>query len=319
MASTLTTSTNYAVATGNIREDLSDIITNIAPTDTPFMSAIGKGTCNNTTPSWLIDTLDAAAANTAVEGADVSSSYAAETAAVRTSNICQISTKLLEISGTLEATTLAGRKSEIKYQLGIKMKELARDMEYNLLNNEYSASSPRVMRGLVDWLNDSNFVTLANNYYAFGGTYATTNLLTEDILNDGIQGAWTEGGKVNMALASPVVKRTISGFNGSNKLTVNADQTEKKVINTVDFYESDFGMIAIKPERFWAADADSGNNYDKLAILETDKWETLYLRPVKTEKMAKVGDSERTMIVAEYTLKTSAPKANHLIEKIYRA
>ncbi len=56
-----------------IREDLSDVIYDISPTDTPFLSGIaGKGTVSNTYFEWQTDALAAASGtNYHVEGAAV--------------------------------------------------------------------------------------------------------------------------------------------------------------------------------------------------------------------------------------------------------
>lgn len=315
MASTLTTSTNYAKGTGNIREDLSDVVSNISPVDTPFLNGIGKGKAQNTNPEWLIDTLADAATNTANEGAEAA--YSAESGATRVANLCVISTKTLEISNTLKAVNLAGRKDEVKYQLNKKFKELARDMELNLLNNVYAAGPPRVMRGMLDWMDDATYVTLASNFYDFAGAYANTNLLTETIFNNGMEGAWSEGGEVDNVLCSPKVKRTISGFNGSDRLTVNAESTKKELVNVVDVYEGDFGLVKIRAERHFATDLQTGNYYGHCFLFEKKRWEVAYLRPVKATPMAQTADSDRTLITTEYTLKSRAPKANHLISKIF--
>ena len=53
-----------------VREDLSDVISNISPTDTPFMSNIGKASCDNSQFDWQTDSLAAAAANATIEGDD---------------------------------------------------------------------------------------------------------------------------------------------------------------------------------------------------------------------------------------------------------
>ncbi len=51
-----------------IREDLSNIIYNISPMDTPFLSSCGRDTCDNTLFEWQTDSLAAAAANQQLEG-----------------------------------------------------------------------------------------------------------------------------------------------------------------------------------------------------------------------------------------------------------
>jgi len=79
-------------ATG-IREDLADIIYNISPTDTPFISNVGKGSTNGTYYEWQVDSLATAANNAQVEGADAPA--AAASATTRVGNYTQIASKLL--------------------------------------------------------------------------------------------------------------------------------------------------------------------------------------------------------------------------------
>jgi hypothetical protein len=328
MASTTTYGTRMGITIGVMKEDLSDIIANISPVDTPFLNAIGKSTCTNTTPNWLVDDLAAAASNAAVEGADVSTAYTARSGAVRLANATQILTKLVEVSSTVEASDTAGGANKMKYQLGIKLKEFARDSEYALLNAEYSAgtaSTARQMRSVVGdgvstgWLNSATYYG-SGTLQDFSAAYSATNDLTETIFNTQIQAAWSEGGKPDLVLASPTQKRIISGFYGNTKAAVNMDAGDKKVVNVVDVYESDFGMVKIVPERFFrAVEPVTGVFYDFVAILQKSLFEVCYLAKPSTEKMAKVGLSDRAMISAEMTLKAKAPKGNALIQRLSRS
>ena len=139
-----------------MREDLSDVIYDISPTDTPFLSSItGKGTVANTTFEWQTDALAAASGtNYHVEGAAVGS--AATTATTRLTNKTQISKKVVEVSGTHEAVNNAGKKSEMAHQLAKASKELKRDMETSLLalndSAQGDASTARETRGAAHWI-----------------------------------------------------------------------------------------------------------------------------------------------------------------------
>lgn len=320
MATTGTT-TYTSNASYSIKEDLSSVIKNIAPTDTPFLSAIGKGKATSTSHLWNKDTLQTPSTTGAVEGADPSGS--AITMPTQLSNVTHITVRDFKLSGTAEAVDSVGPATKLKYQLPRHMKMLARDQEATLVNADYAAgnsTTARSLRGLIDWLDDTTYVD-ADQHYDFGTAYASTNLLTETRFNTQLQVAWENGGEANFALVSPGVKRTISGFNGSNKVTVNADQSAKKLINVVDIYESDFGTVKIVPERFYESDYDSSSAayYDKCAILDTSLWRVDHLRPTKVEKLAKTGDSMPYMIVSEYTLAALEPKGHSLIEKIARS
>lgn len=286
----IATTYNPAAITKAIREDLEDIITNIAPTDTVFMSNISKKKVKSTYHEWLIDTLSSAANNAVTEGTDaVIADIAAQT---RVGNYTQISAKWFAISDTLEAVDKAGRKSEVAYQTSLKLKELARDMEYALINNATATSTnPRSLKGLKGWIttNCVNFTT---------GTAATT--ITETRFNDDLQRCWTQGGNPNMVLAPAYSKRKISAFTGNSKLTTTIPADEAKVILSVDYYESDFGVVKVYASRFIASD-DSAS-YESIFYLEKEKFALGQLIPLKVEKLAKTGLGEKVQISTEYTL-----------------
>jgi hypothetical protein len=290
----MATGTTYIPAgiTTALREDLSDVITNIAPTDTVFMSNIGKESVKGKYHEWLTDTLTTAANCAVTEGND----------AVTTTT--QIAAKWFSISDSMEAVDKAGRKSEIAYQTGLFLKMLARDMEYGLLNNALAtAADPRCAKGVKGWIttNDVSFTT---------GTASTT--LTETLFNTNIQACWEQGGNPGMVLAPANLKRKISAFTGNSKLTTNIDADQKKIILSVDYYESDFGIVKVYATRFLAS--DDAANYESVLILEKEKWALGTLQSLKTEKLAKTGLAQKIQISTEYTLISREEKANARIK-----
>ncbi len=137
MAIVTNTFTTYSAK--GIREDLSNVITNIAPEETPFMSNIGRENVTNTLYEWQTDTLAAAAANAQLEGDDVTS-FDSVTATVRLQNYAQISRKTIVLSNTEEVVNKAGRRSEVAYQIAKRSSELKRDQEFAMLNNAGTTS-----------------------------------------------------------------------------------------------------------------------------------------------------------------------------------
>ena len=84
-----------------LREDLSDIIYSISPTDTPFMSGIGKEKATAVLHEWQTDSLANAVANNAqIEGDEIG--FSAPSATTRVNNRTQISRKSVIVTGTLE-------------------------------------------------------------------------------------------------------------------------------------------------------------------------------------------------------------------------
>lgn len=282
------------------REDLIDVITNIAPVDTWFTSTTKSTRATGVFHEWSTDTLAAAAANAQIEGDDASST--AVVATVRTGNYCQIARKVWRVSDTQEAVNKAGRGSEIDYQKMKSMRELARDIEYALLINASTASgasaTARQMKGVIGWI-ATNLTT---------GTATTNNIpLTETILNANLQLIWAQGGFPSTALVGAFQKRTISGFS-VNTREVNA--TDGVVQRAVDVYKSDFGPIKIQLHQQINTTAP-----EKVVIFgDMSLWVKAWLRPVNAEEMARTGSSRQFMAEAELTLESRQEKGSGLID-----
>lgn len=111
-------------AIGN-REDLTDIIYRISPTQTPVLNMASKSKATNTLHEWQTQELAAAVTNNAqVEGDDLTAKTVTVTA--RLTNRTQISAKKVVVSGTQQAMNPAGRKDELAYQLSLASLEIKR-------------------------------------------------------------------------------------------------------------------------------------------------------------------------------------------------
>jgi len=284
--------TTYA-AVGN-REDLSDVITNIAVTETPLFSMFKKEKATGTHHEWLEDDLRAPKDNALAEGAD----YTVEAPAARTrkGNYTQIFTQAYGVTKTQEAVLKAGVKSEIAYQMAKAMKELARDVEYAYINNAAAvagdAATARKLGGIP--------AHVTTNVIDNGGVNRD---LTETIFNDAIQAAWDAGGEPNVAVVCGKHKRIISGFTAG--LTKNVDAKDKRLVAAIDVYESDFGLIRVVADRFMVT--------DKVFILTKEHWKTAYLRPFKQEDVPSAGSRQEKVIEGELTLVARAEKANAVL------
>jgi hypothetical protein len=288
-------------AIGN-REDLSDVIYRITPTETPFMSMIPKAKATATLHEWQTQELAAAANNEAAEGDDATAQAAVPT--VRLGNRTQISTKTAAVSGSQEAVQSAGRKSEMSYQMALKSLELKRDMEVGLTQNNVTATAPRRSRGLVGWTGDNvdaGAGYVAPNYVTnVAQTDGTQALFTEARMKNALQKIYVAGGNPNVAMMGPLAKQTFSTFTGN---ATRMDEAEdKKVTASVDIYVSDFGTLKAVPNRFQRA--------RDVWLLQSDMWSLAFLRGFFTKQLATTGDAERKQIIAEYCLEANNPKAS---------
>lgn len=292
------------------REDLTDVIWNISPTDLPFQANIGKAKAAAVLHEWQRDALAAAAANAQLEGDDSSTAsfFTGVTATVRISNRCQISYKNVLVSGTQDAVNKAGRKKEITLQLMKRSKELKRDCEFVFLNNQApvvgNSTTARALRPINSWYGDtSSPPSTANVSRGASGAAGTSTTaatdgtqrpLTEALLKPVIQGAWTNGGDPDLLMTGPFNKTVASGFTGNN--TRIQDTADGKLNSAIDIYVSDFGTHKIVANKF--------QRDREVHVLTTDLFAVADLRPFQTIDLAKTGDSEKGMVLREYTLES---------------
>ena len=298
------------------REDLTDVIYNISPTDTPFMSSVGKTKATAVYHEWQTDSLaDASTANAVVEGADASSATLAPT--TRVGNRTQISQKTIQIAGTLESIDKAGRKSEKAYQLSKASAELKRDMEKILLSNQAAvtgdASTARKFGSLQAWL-ETNYVGAGTA--GSDGTTArvsgTDAAFTETMLKNAVKSAYEQGGNPSVLMVTPTQKQVVSGFAGIAEQRYQApSNAPTTIVGAADVYLSDFGTLSVVPNRFMSADAD--DNGEVAFVLDPEYASIAYLRPFATNELAKTGDSEKTQLLVEYTLEVKNEKAHAII------
>ena len=291
------------------REDLSDVIYNISPTDTPFLSSAAKTQSTAVLHEWQTDALaSASTSNAVIEGDEAT--LDAVTATTRLSNSCQIMDKTVVISGTQEAVDKAGRASELAYQIAKKAKELKRDMEAQITTNNAevtgSATAAREMGSLGAWVATNDVMGTSGTSGSVGNTArtdGTQRAFTEDLLKSVIKSVWNEGGDPTMIMVGPFNKQKLSGFTGnSTRFDAGADAT---LYTSVDVYASDFGQLQVVPNRF-SRDRDC-------YVLDMNYWGIAFLRDFTMHELSKTGDSEKRQLLVEATLESRNEAASGLV------
>jgi len=296
-----------------IREQLDDVIYNIAPTETPFASGISKGKAENVFFEWTIDTLAAAANNAQLDGDDVTS-FTAITPPTRIGNRCQISRKVFLISDTEQAVKKAGRPEEIAYQIALKGKELKRDIETALTQNTTAVTgnttTARQTRGLEGWV-------ATNNSFGSGGaapapstntapTDGTQRAFTEAMLKSVHQLVYSSGGNADVLMVGPSQKQVVSTFAGNSTRMDKGE--DMKVYAALEVYVGDFGEIKVVPNRF--------QRNRTAFLLQMDMWQLMQLRPINTQELAKTGDADKRMLITEYGLKAKQEAASGAVRDL---
>ena len=289
------------------REQLSDVIYNISPQATPFMSSIGKNSIKNVVFDWQTETLPTASGSGQLEGFELSRSAA--TATTRVSNVAMISSRDATVTGSQNASDPAGKKSEMAHQLAIMSKALKRDMETALCQKGAkttgNATTARVTGGFESWMK-SNVSNAAGSTPTGGGTAptdGTQRALTEALLKDVLQSCFTNGGEPSMAICGPVNKQVISGFTGRSQARQFVDANTVEA--SVSIYSSDFGDLKIVPSNL--------SRERSLLLVDPEYAKVSFLRDFNVQDIAKIGDAETKMIVAEYGLEMSNEAAHGVV------
>jgi hypothetical protein len=316
-----TANTFDTFAAKGIRESLSNVIYNISPEETPFMSNIGRENVKNTYFEWQTDSLAAASTtNAQVEGDDVSS-YDSTAATTRIGNYTQVSRKTVLISGTLESVDKAGRRSELAYQLAKRSAELKRDMESIMLTNQAASAGSagvstalRKSGSLLAYLKTNTdkgtggvdpVYTTKPDATRTDATDANLRTFTETILKSVIQKVWAAGGTPKILMVGPVNKQRVSGFAGIAEIRKEVvGNRAATIIGAADVYVSDFGNVNVVPNRF-QRERDA-------FVLDPEYASVAFLRPFNTVELAKTGDAEKRMILVEWGLKVNTEAAHGL-------
>ena len=304
---TIVANTYQSAQIKGIKEDLSDVIYNITPDDTPLYSACKKTKAKNTLVEWQTDTLRQSGVNAHVEGDETL--FTQVTPTVRLNNRTQIFKNSVIIADTDEGLSKAGRAKEMAYQTLKIAREQKLDIEKALFANQAADAGndttvPRKLAGLGAWVKsnvnfDATGSTTAGANPTGNGSDArvdndTTRAFTQDLFDDVMQKVWTSGGNPDRVYLSPTNMNIALGFEGGGNSRRNIDAAKETVYNSVDVYVTPWGTVEFTPSR----ECRGSDVY----ILQSDMWEVGVLRGTKNTELAKTGDATKRQVVTELTL-----------------
>lgn len=325
----------------NVREDFLNVIENIAPTDTPFMSGIGRGKAKDVYTSWLQDTLEEPDdENAALDGDDIGADNSFR--ARRVGNCCQISRKSLIVTGRADVVDKAGRDSEMSYQLAKAAKALKRDQEVILTGNvsavaDLNGNTASKLAGLRACFRDgvAPEVTTALTAGSNGGVQAdgmpdaatpgAARAMSQTLLDTVIEATYVNGGEPDTIMVSPAMKRVLSNYLYTSSARVAAlysDVGQKRSDGgasaqaSVDVYISDFGALKIVPNRFLGYTRAAGKAADDVYVLDMSKWAVLYLRTYRPIEVDKTGDATKRLLLVDYSLQYREEMASGVVADI---
>jgi hypothetical protein len=297
-----------------IREDLSDVITNISPEETPFHTKSAKTRARNTLHEWQTDSLRASAANAHIEG-DATTAEA-RSATTRLGNYTQIFKNAVVVPDTDEGLDKAGRAREIAYQTLKIAKEQKLDIEKALFDNNARAAgnstTARELAGAPAWLtSNTDFGANEGADPTGDGTDArtdeTTTLIAFDQARfDGVmQSIWENGGNPDTVYLSAFQMNVALGFTGNNNQRSSVQAGDERVVKSLAVYVTPWGTVEFMPSR--------ENRSKDVFIMQDDMWEVATLRPTKNIELAKTGDATKRQVVTELTLCAKNEAANGII------
>lgn len=312
---------------GLIFEDLQNAYTMIAPEETPFQQLVPTSTdISSTYKEWpVVDLDDIDGSNRVAEG-DVDIPNDPLTNGKRLGNFTQISDKVISVSHTSEAIDAAADNIQrMSKQLALKMRSLKRDMEYMFLENIAASAGasdvPRVMAGLPAFIR-------TNTEFGVGGADPTLSGVTEGFPNakavagtpapvsettfkDLLQAAWEAGAYPTVVFMNGNNKRLISENFEGHATEITRTQDERKLIAALDYYETDFGVVALIPHRFMPTNNPPPGDNDSYNLIgiDPDYLRILFLEELQEKPLAETGHAKRRLIWCEYTLQVDNEKA----------
>lgn len=288
-----------------IREDLADVIYDVSPEETPFMTKTPKTSASNTYHEWQTDALRSSATNAHIEGDDTAAE--ARSATTRLGNYTQIFKNAVVIPGTDSGLDKAGRRTEMAYQITKIMKEQKLDIEKALFANNArvagNSTTARELAGAPAWLvSNVNFVTGGTPSGANptgDGTDARTDdgtptAFSQTKFDNVMQQIWESGGKPDTVYLSAFQMNVALGFVGNNNQRSTIESSQEKVIKHMAVYVTPWGTVEFVPSR--------ENRSSDVFIMQDDMWSIAQLRTMRNQQLAKTGDNEKRQVLCELTL-----------------
>lgn len=290
-------------------EDVSDMLFQITPEDTPFMSSIRQdGVVRDVIHSWQQRNLTLRQDNAAVEGFSFAFTTAQRLPS-RLSNFTQIFENNGSISGTQQAIDHYAIDDRFQDEMDAAMAEHETSIEHASIQGTAASgttdTAPR-LNGMRNFLIANSAAT----------DFTATVSLTETRFNDAIQKGWEDGAKFSDAYVGGKLKRRISSFTA--QATQFIDVTQQRTVNTISMYESDFFPVSIHLSRDIPVDTIHAGGYSGMGLMLTDltmvRW--AWLRRSTMRRAPETGDHLDGYIVGEGTLEVGHPSGHRWLDKL---
>lgn len=301
------------------REDVTDLIANIDPTETPVLSMSRPTTAKAVTHEWLIDSLrDPSVDRATLEGDIVGEgdNLTATTVPVQKANTCQINTITYGVSGTVEVVGKYGRDSELAYEGAKSARDLKNSVDYDIggRNQVKVTAGTRKIASIMTYI--SNCV---GGTAAVGQDGTTTVTLggespfVQADIDAAQQQAYADGAKPTRMVTTALQKANFATFDGiGNAVTASVTRSDRQgqtIYANADVYVGNFGTLEVLPSRH----CHSVGGGDTVFLIDPEYLKIAYLRPWQQFDLAKIGDSMRREMLVEFTPEVCNPGAHAII------
>lgn len=325
--------TNSGSAVSN-REDLTDVLSILAPEETPILSSLNKQKANATFVEWTVDSLSAPVTTGIDEGADVTSFTDKFAGRARLGNYVQKFRRDFKVSDLQEAVDSVG-PAKVAQAEAKAIRELKRDIEATLASTndravEDGAGTAYALRGLGDWLDSAgpadvpaDFRTPAESIY--DATAAGTTEFGEEALNNIVTSIFEQTGSTDdlILVADTGLRRVISDFartsgEGTDSVRrVNYDGGSGEITLRVDMYASDHGVISIVNANPACMPNFGGSTANSSGYILNPEYAGLHeLIPMGSTRLPNLGGGERGYVDCALTLGVYHPQAHGLIQDV---
>ena len=283
-----------------IRENVTDEIFQITPESTPFYNSIGDTKTHSPLHGWQTRALAARSLNNQqIEGKVYAGNFQALNRPTRTSNLTQIFDKLPQVSRTRQSSEHIGIRDMMADQIAISAVELKNDMEVNLLMQTLQTGQTDTGRAM-----GSFFEIVTTNVH----DYSSELTFDENNFNGLAEVIWAAGGNPSDVLVNSKLKRRISQFTDS--ATKYFFSEDKRVTNSINMYESDFGVVSVRLSH------DMKNTYDDSALEDPQLYmydrtffKKAWLDTPFVQRLPVISDAVNAALTAELTLESGAQAA----------
>ena len=290
------------------REDFADVIAMVDYKNTPFSSMCPKGSEPvNTIYDWQMDAYDDPQLGGVIDGKDVVDTDYVNPAARRAKAHGRIQKfrkafMVSDMAQNVSDVAGIGRRGEMQRAIKKSIVELKRSMEATFCSDQDSqaddgSTKAYLTRGIGKWVQNTAQTDLPCPP-AFLTPVAsiitkTTATTLEDDLNAAMESVYLQTGQQKDfdLICGTALKKRFSSFaawvpNGVSTVPLrrfNQDAASKAIINTVDFWQGDFGSVKLILSLFLAKDAPAGASQANIMngrgyLIDWDQLELRYNR-----------------------------------------